>query len=426
MSTDNLAPPGPTVPPDINLYNATNPGPYIVFVQPLVTEETKTTTKLHPITFGKFISSHKLKGIKSITRKGQNRLGITFYSYDNANQFVQNQAIRTSFNVFIPQHLTSVQGVIRQVDLSISIEELLANIQSSCKVISARRLNRRVVNNEDNSTSYLPTQTVVLTFSGCFLPKSVYLFYVAMDVQVYVLPVLRCYNCLRFGHTAKLCKSKIRCPLCTEEHTKGECTSTKPICVHCKGHHSALDPNCPELKRQQRIKHIMATERLSFAEAASLIPKLAAPNNSSNNSDPKSTDINNLRTPQIFPALTPTLSDINVSNNIASTSSSYSRVISANKKRKQNIPSQSVGYDKVAHNNLLNFPNGQLPKSLPRADTSLKNINQNDLSTLQNLVANYPNSETILNLMYSILLQAISKTSYNNHGQDTSMELSEH
>lgn len=422
MDGSSPGPSGPTVPPDINLYNNTNPGPFIVFVQPYNNEEAKVPAKLHPITFGKFLASHKVGGIKHINKKGRERLGITFNSYDNANHFVQHKVINTAFNCFIPKHLTSTQGVIRQVDPSLSIDEIINNIHSSCKVISARRLNRRVFVAESNTNSYMPTQSVVLTFAGRFLPRTVGLYYVSLDVKPYILPVLRCYNCLRFGHTAKLCKSKLRCPICTNEHKKEECNQTSGACIHCSGPHSALDPTCPELKRQQRIKQIMATERLSFAEAASLMPK----NTQVNTTEDKTT--NNLISPQSFPAIRSIFDDINLDKQVRTAStSSYSSAIK-NKKRKPNSSYMTQGYDRVAHNNMLFSPNGHLPKSINEKEVTenvhFKNIDHEDISTLKKLLDGSPQGKIILNLVYSILLQATTDNSFPTHVENPPMELS--
>lgn len=428
MEVESPGPPGPTAPPEI-LYNDTNPGPYIVFVQPHADQT--SPSRIHPITFGKFLASNKIGGIKNITIKGRNRLGVSFNTSECANQFVKNKNVSTGFNVFIPKHLTTIQGIIRQVDQSLTTEEIKENIKSSVNVLSVRRLNRRTTvpvqetletgeQVTKQSVQYVPTQTVVVTFAGRFLPKSVSLFYVSMEVQVYVLPVLRCYQCLRFGHTAKLCKSKVRCPICSEEHVKAACIEKIATCIHCESSHSSLDPTCPELKRQQRIKELMATERLTFVEASKLIPKFHSVTQNRNYTS-------TLVTPQHFPTINPVVEQFPMSAQTVSPNFKSYAHTTAGKKRKQTATTPP-GYDHAAHNSQLLSPNGHLPSSPTSPSTNsesyLVNINQTDITTLQTLLTTVPQGETILNLIYSILHQAVASSANQNNVQNTTVELS--
>lgn len=68
--------------------------------------------------------------------------------------------------------------------------------------------------------------------------------------------IIRCFNCSNFGHTKKDCKSKMVCPICSEEHLLEDCKSEVQKCGNCISynnrfkdninvHHSAKDPLCP-------------------------------------------------------------------------------------------------------------------------------------------------------------------------------------
>lgn len=88
--------------------------------------------------------------------------------------------------------------------------------------------------------------------------------------------VLRCYNCSRYHHTAKNCKSKKTCPKCSGEHEMGDCTSEILKCVNCMSaneslhknldvNHCAWDPSCAVLVRlthqkRQKIDYITAAD----------------------------------------------------------------------------------------------------------------------------------------------------------------------
>lgn len=83
-------------------------------------------------------------------------------------------------------------GVIRGVPVDIGMDELVSSLQFdiSTEIIKARRLNRKIVK-EDRTTEWIPTQTVVLTFSGQISPTHVYCFYSSFPVEKYILPTIQ-------------------------------------------------------------------------------------------------------------------------------------------------------------------------------------------------------------------------------------------
>ena len=51
--------------------------------------------------------------------------------------------------------------------------------------------------------------------------------------------VQQCWNCQNFGHSAKTCKSKTKCPICGESHHHDRCPNREkkqPKCTNCKSH----------------------------------------------------------------------------------------------------------------------------------------------------------------------------------------------
>ena len=67
------------------------------------------------------------------------------------------------------------------------------------------------------------------------------------------ISVSQCFNCQNFGHTAKNCRSKIRCLIYGEGHSHKGCPNReakKPKCANCKGPHVASYKGCPEYKKR--------------------------------------------------------------------------------------------------------------------------------------------------------------------------------
>lgn len=73
------------------------------------------------------------------------------------------------------------------------------------------------------------------------------------------IPIIQCYRCQRFGHTAQHCSMPERCVKCPEQHERGACTNNdkriKAWCVNCGllGHPASWK-ECP--------KYLLALRRL--------------------------------------------------------------------------------------------------------------------------------------------------------------------
>lgn len=406
-----------------NFYSPTDLGPYEVYVESI--EENNPVGGFHPMKLGKILHENNVTGIMSINKKGRNRIAVRLNSSTCANNLVLLKIRPESLKIYIPRHLTTCQGVIRNVDTSLSLEDIMNNVRSVRQVLKARRLNRRI--KEGDEVKYEPTRTVVLTFKGCILPKTISLYYVPLEVSTYILPVVRCMNCLRFGHNTKACKSTTRCRNCGEPPHPDTTCSTK--CIHCSGNHNALSPECPELKRQQDIKQLMAFDNITFFEAAKRFPRPQASN---------STNDNFLHRPQLFPTITRSQIDSSPINSNydhnRSPQSSYSNVTRApgGTKKKRTL---SPGYDRSEHNNLLWFPNGNAsptpnlssptltansPQTLDAQSSqspSMSPINVLDpaqASQLKELLKSLPNPEQTFNSIYSFIAQIINYNLYNN------------
>ena len=81
--------------------------------------------------------------------------------------------------------------------------------------------------------------------------------------------VTQCFNCQSFGHSAKNCRSKQKCLICSESHFHKGChnkEARKHKCANCKGPHVASYKGCPEYKKQTFRQHV-ANNQKSYAPA---------------------------------------------------------------------------------------------------------------------------------------------------------------
>lgn len=255
-----------------NRYASNSPGPFVIYVEHL----SLNVGRLHPMRLGEKLLNigDDEKFINEINVIGRNRIKIDVQSASAANRIVNNSVFSENELIsYIPLHLTEKRGIIRGVDTSYSEAELAERIDSSIPIKNVRRLYRHL--KKDGQDVKVPRQMVVITFNTVEIPQFIYINKIRFEVNCYYSPVVQCYNCLRYGHTAKQCKSERKCQTCgtlsqnSSENGEINCSSNcSKFCIHCKSEtHKTTDRSCPLFLKQKRIKECMAHLNISFTEA---------------------------------------------------------------------------------------------------------------------------------------------------------------
>lgn len=264
-----------------NRYRELDFGPFCVYVE----HETLNLGRLHPMRVGDLL--YRIEDfrneISEVSVVGRNRIKIVLKSRNAANLIISHRVFKDNQLIaYIPQHFTEKRAIIRDVDTFFSEEYLLKNISSDIKVVKVQRMYRNITT-EDNKKVRVARQMVIVTFAGLIVPQYVYLNYVRCETEPYVQPVMQCYNCLRFGHTASQCKGKKICQKCAQEH-EGNCEQNIKYCIYCKNNdHNSISRACPAFEKQKNIKKAMAQHNLSFKEAEKLVNKPSYSNISQQN-----------------------------------------------------------------------------------------------------------------------------------------------
>lgn len=268
-------------------YSRDDTGPFSVFIENI---SKNFTGHLNAVKVGGFLLTkwpsfdNKIDEIKSI---GKNRVKVVFKDYATANALVTLSTILQSENLeaYIPKFLTCRKGVIRFISREYSNQYLKENIRpnnfhSRFEIDSVERIERKVV--ENGNETYIPTESIIVYFRGQVLPKHVIINKVRCEVELYVQRVLLCFNCFRYGHMAKQCKSSSRCVKCGKGHGRDlpcnlenlSLDDSSPKCLQCGGAHLATQLRmCPEFSRQKQIKTAMSQTNSSFREVAQTISR---------------------------------------------------------------------------------------------------------------------------------------------------------
>lgn len=116
------------------------------------------------------------------------------------------------------------KGIIRDVPVGVSEDDIVLSSNIPFKIISAKRFSRKVNfsatdtnsdgNNNNDKFNYVPTKSVSISFEGQRLPKYITMFHVSYPVTPYVPRVSQCHSYYRYGHIKLNCKGFTRCVNC--------------------------------------------------------------------------------------------------------------------------------------------------------------------------------------------------------------------
>lgn len=239
-----------------NRYRVTDKGPYIINLE----GNKGNLGKVHRMALGKWLfqSASTLKNeIIDIMATGKNRMKMTTKTPEAANELLSLEIFRErEITAYIPNFRVFSTGIIRDIDIYLSDEEILNELNSPIAPTSVRRLTRK--NIVDNKTLHEKLPVCIISFDSQSLPEIVTLYGARCRVEPYIPPLRQCRNCLRFRHSEDQCRSKARCDHCSGDHNVKECPvheAIMPVCVHCNGEHRSSFRECPV-----RMAHINSTK----------------------------------------------------------------------------------------------------------------------------------------------------------------------
>ena len=175
-----------------------------------------------------------------------------------------------SIPISVTPHKTknTTKGIVNCFDLKDVENEDIVDGLAFYGVVEARRILSR------RGGVSVPTNNIVLTFSGTELPSHITVGYVRVKVRTFIPNPMRCFRCQRFGHTRTSCRGKPTCSKCSStDHIDDECGSHTLKCVNCgddQTPHASYDRSCPAYAREKEINTIKATKNISFREARDL------------------------------------------------------------------------------------------------------------------------------------------------------------
>ena len=127
------------------------------------------------------------------------------------NLLQTNRFVDRPVRVSVHKTLNSSRGVTRCRDHADMLE---VEIQDELKDQGVVGVNRVILKKEGKM---IPTNTLFLTFSSLEFPKEITVSYIKVKVALFVLSLMRCFSCNKFGHTSQRCKVTVKCPGCGKD-----------------------------------------------------------------------------------------------------------------------------------------------------------------------------------------------------------------
>lgn len=151
------------------------------------------------------------------------------------------------------------KGAIVGVQVTVSMQDLVENLKlRNGEVKGVRRMTR--------GPEKVETETVVAEFETKEVPKELFYGFVRFSVREYVPKPLRCFNCQKFRHIAKVCKGKRRCAQFSADREYGKCgVGVRPKCCSCGGEHSVAFWGCEVMKQQTVVQKTRVMQKVTYS-----------------------------------------------------------------------------------------------------------------------------------------------------------------
>lgn len=407
---------------ELFLYETTDISPFCVLVE---NKDPSFKGKLNPIKVNEIIFTchpeldNKIKEIESA---GRNRIRVLCKDAKTANNLVLSKYLKEKqFEAYIPKSSILKQGVIKGIDVDITEEFLKKKIRKfdeHCKftVENVRRITKAIVDTKDNQKKIVQTKSIIVTFKTQILPKYIALGHVRLEVNPYVQRVILCYNCFRYGHSSKQCKSKKRCLRCMGDHKMEECNNLdkKIACFHCRGSHATNEiKKCQEFNRQKEIKTAMAYKNFSYKEAEKFYPQVSYASIAADKSD------SNIDLDQLDEILNNSQNFENSNNNNKTTSPYFTQIKSPPKRARPTYPNSVL----EQHKQILSQASTSQPKNSLLSDVIYQSNLSNQKDRLRPLSQNVDNQNLNVNKVVELVLSVLNILRQNKNFDINKQEL---
>lgn len=209
----------------------------------------------------------------SVKRTRQGEIAVECRNKKHLNILLSKTQIGPkTITVREPKNLSYSQGVIKKIGLDEDLQEIkqaITEYNPLYEITDIKRLQNR---------HRTDSEAVLLTFKGQHIPKFVSVGFLDYKVEKYIRHPIRCTKCQGYNHTESDCKSTVKCPRCSGEHSYAQCTKTdqEKKCPNCGNSHSAGYKGCPAHKNEVKVIKTQINDNVSYANAVKKVRSQSA------------------------------------------------------------------------------------------------------------------------------------------------------
>ena len=164
-----------------------------------------------------------------------------------------------------------IKGIAHGIPLDMNLAEIKKELEknNAVKIEQIKRLQKF----DKIKKEKIDTESIILDYGQEIeFPKYMYLGYRRITVKQFIPYPVRCFKCQKFGHVKENCRAKVKCPICSEEHTFENCDKKDmKKCCNCGQNHSAGYKGCEEFLKAKKIREYSFSQKISYAEATKQI-----------------------------------------------------------------------------------------------------------------------------------------------------------
>ena len=180
-------------------------------------------------------------------------IAIHFKTEEDIISFQQNlNSVYPGSRCSIPKNLQKKDKVvIKNINPNIPAEDLTNILEDLTK-------EKLYIKRFYSSFNFNPLPIISITCSqylaSKLLKEGIIILNTKYNCEKYSKPVIRCFNCQRFGHISKNCVHNFNCHLCGHNHNLNQSCSFNPFCVNCKKTgHSPTSRTCPSYMKLKSL-----------------------------------------------------------------------------------------------------------------------------------------------------------------------------
>jgi len=172
---------------------------------------------------GKALAEH-FPEIQSIRRLGKNIIIVSFkFSFDANNLAQSTDILPENWLAYIPNYKIIRSGIVRGIDPYLSSEEIIQGLKWKDKPLEIKSIERLKFRDVRNNNELKNSSTIKIDFVSNLLPEFISIWSVKSRVKSYINRIRKCFNCLRWGHSAAFCRGSSLCSRCGDTHETEYC-----------------------------------------------------------------------------------------------------------------------------------------------------------------------------------------------------------